>query len=69
MRRADEWRQVTLTGFTGKAESGPVVSLRITIAGFTAPEEFALIRGSSALIGRTFLSGRILVDPTEPASW
>ncbi|MEQ1712123.1 MAG: hypothetical protein ABL908_12065 [Hyphomicrobium sp.] len=62
-------RHATLVGFTGKSETGPVVTLKITVASFTAEEQFALIAGSSILIGRTFLSGRILVDPTEAASW
>ena len=62
-------RTATLVGFTGKPEEGPVVALRLTIAQFTAEEQFALIPGSSILVGRSFLSGRILVDPTEPAKW
>ena len=59
-------RMRTLSGFTGETQTCPVISLKIKIGAHEAPEECALnLPGTTLLIGRTFMAGRILVDPKD----
>ena len=62
-------RMQSLTGFSGETLTCPVIKLKIRIGTHEAVEDCALNRpGSTFLIGRTFMAGRILVEPKD-ARW
>ena len=59
-------RTITLTGFTNQASQHPVIALMITVGAHTAREEIALsLPGTTILVGRTFMAGRIIVNPDK----
>lgn len=59
-------RHVGLIGFSGEALRCPVIQLRIRVGAHEALEDCALnLPGTTLLIGRTFMAGRILVEPKD----